>query len=70
MLVDCCIVAAELSCSGDEMDPMPLHSLRKVEVDGFDHENATLKIAEHWSNGIKWMIVSMNFDLMPNAILD
>lgn len=70
MLVDYCIVVVVLSCTADEMGPMLLRLLMMVAVDGFSHENAIAKNAVRWLSEKVMTIVSTNFDLMPNAILD
>lgn len=52
------------------MDPMRLRLLMMVVVDDFFRGNEFAKIVVHLSSEIEMTIVSMNFDLMPNVILD
>lgn len=52
------------------MGPALLHLLMRAVVDGYVHENATEENVEHLSNAKVTTIVLMNFDSMPNAVLD
>lgn len=53
------------------MGPMLLHWLMMVAVDGFDRSaNAFAGTVAHWLSGKVMTIVSVNFDLTPNEVLD